>query len=40
VKWQEKATGMIEDEGARKDALARLALYRAKKPYRDQPGAR
>jgi len=38
VKWQDKAVGMIEDEGARKEALARLALYRAKKPYRQDPG--
>jgi tetratricopeptide (TPR) repeat protein len=35
VKWQEKAQGLYTDEKAKKDGLARLELYRAKKPYRD-----
>ena len=41
VKWQEKALGLLakDDEQNRKDFDARLTLYRAKKPYREEPKA-
>ena len=37
VKWQEKVVGMHKDDGDLKEATARLALYQAKKPYRQDP---
>ena len=41
VKWQLKALGLMgkDDEPGRKAMDARLVLYRAKKPYREQPKA-
>lgn len=39
VKWQEKALADPSFQGAeQKDAQARLALYKARKPYRHVPG--
>ncbi|HMB03885.1 MAG TPA: hypothetical protein VKP69_09130 [Isosphaeraceae bacterium] len=40
VKWQ-KALGLLakDDEPKRKGFGGRLALYRAKKPYREEPKA-
>ena len=42
VNWQEKALGMLakNDEQNRKDFEARLTLYRAKKPYHEEPKAK
>jgi RNA polymerase sigma factor (sigma-70 family) len=40
VKHQEEAVGMHKDEAARSAAGERLALYRARKPYRQDPAAR
>jgi tetratricopeptide (TPR) repeat protein len=40
VKRQEEAVGMYKDEPARTNADERLALYRARKPYREDPAAR
>ncbi len=42
VKWQEKALGLLakDDEPKRKDFGARLTLYRAKKPYREESKAK
>jgi len=40
VTWQEKVLTMLEDEADRKAGDIRLALYWAKKPYREEPGAR
>jgi tetratricopeptide (TPR) repeat protein len=39
VEWQEKALGLLAkgNEQYRKDFDARLALYRAKKPYHEEP---
>ena len=39
VKWEEKALGLLakDDEQNRKDFEARLTLYRAKKPYHEEP---
>ena len=41
IEWQEKALGLLakSDEQNRKDLDARLALYRAKKPYREESKA-
>jgi tetratricopeptide (TPR) repeat protein len=38
VKWQEKAIGLYDDETLKQNARARLALYRAREPYRVKPG--
>ncbi|MHB1570962.1 MAG: tetratricopeptide repeat protein [Solirubrobacteraceae bacterium] len=35
VKWQMKANESLTDPESRADGEARLALYRARKPYRD-----
>ncbi len=35
VKWEEKAQDLITNEGDRARSRARVALYRARKPYRD-----
>jgi RNA polymerase sigma factor (sigma-70 family) len=40
VRWQEQALELVGDEAARREARAHLALYRAKKPYRDHPEAK
>ena len=37
VKWEEKALEMLTDEPAKQRGHARLELYRARKPYRDEP---
>ncbi|MGO9597505.1 MAG: tetratricopeptide repeat protein [Isosphaeraceae bacterium] len=39
VKWQEKAIGLLtkDSDQYRKDFEAHLTLYRAKKPYREEP---
>ena len=39
VKWEAKALALVakDDEPGRKAMDARLVLYRAKKPYREQP---
>ena len=41
VEWQENALGILakNDEQNRKDFEARLTLYRAKKPYHEEPKA-
>ena len=35
VRWQTKAGAMVHDAGSRSGFEARLALYRAKKPYHE-----
>ncbi|HMB04412.1 MAG TPA: tetratricopeptide repeat protein, partial [Isosphaeraceae bacterium] len=42
MKWQEKAMDLLAkgDEKSRKDYGSRLDLYRAKKPFRQEPAAR
>ena len=37
VKHEEKALGRYKDEKDREDGRKRLALYRAKEAYRDEP---
>ncbi len=39
VKWQERAQGLYWDAIDKEHRLARLTLYRAKKPYRETPGS-
>ena len=39
VKWQEKAQGLYWDALDKEQGLARLSLYRAKKPYRETLGS-
>jgi tetratricopeptide (TPR) repeat protein len=38
VKWQEKAVALYDDAILKENARARLALYRAREPYRVKPG--
>jgi hypothetical protein len=37
VKYEQKAIGFSTDDGLKKGWTERLALYRDKKPYRDEP---
>ena len=39
VAWQERAIKLLTDDRQRSDYRSRLALYKAKKPYRDVPSA-
>ena len=39
VAWQEQAIKLLTDDRQRSDYRSRLALYKAKKPYRDVPSA-